>query len=197
MGKHYYYEVDYRCDCEVCGKQIEGVIKRGPLEYNGSGVIPTGMGAALDAADMVLSRKLIQSAIDGPGNAFLLVSNADHCPHCGARQSWRPLAEPKKPGGIGGYIGAAFGGMLLGSLLGLVFVFLDNYILFLLTIILGGILGAFLVYRSRRKNGEKDQTAYQEAKREYDGFMQGLQTRQIRNKPEILWDTARRASCDF
>ena len=42
MGKHYYYEVDYRCDCEACGKQFGGVIRRGPLEYAG-GVIPTGL----------------------------------------------------------------------------------------------------------------------------------------------------------
>ena len=52
MGKHYYYEAEYHCDCEVCGKQFRGVIRRGPLEYAG-GVIPTGIGAAVDAAALL------------------------------------------------------------------------------------------------------------------------------------------------
>ena len=49
MGKHYYYEADYCCDCEACGKQFRGVIRRGPLEYAG-GVIPAGIGAAVETA---------------------------------------------------------------------------------------------------------------------------------------------------
>ncbi len=55
VGKYYMYEVDYRCVCEECGKEFRGIIRRGPLEYNG-GVIPTGMAGALDAADMKLSK---------------------------------------------------------------------------------------------------------------------------------------------
>ena len=116
MGKHYYYEVDYRCDCEACGKQFGGVIRRGPLEYAG-GVIPTGIGAAVDAADMQLSRKLIQSRIDGTGNQPFEAVNADHCPYCGARQSWYPMGRPVKPGGIGGYLAAGAAGMVLGLII--------------------------------------------------------------------------------
>ena len=29
MGKHYYYEVNYECTCEVCGKEFFGYIAAG------------------------------------------------------------------------------------------------------------------------------------------------------------------------
>ena len=102
MGKHYYYEVDYRCTCEVCGKTIGGVIRRGPLEYNKGGILPTGMDSAFDAADIALCRKAIRNAVERSDNPYLAASNADHCPHCGARQSWLPLKQPQKPGGLTG-----------------------------------------------------------------------------------------------
>ncbi len=196
MGKHYFYAVDYHCSCEACGQPVTGVIRRGPLEYSAGGVIPTGIGAALDAADMVLSRKLIQSAVEGSGNQPYIATNADKCPHCGARQSWYPLSEPKKPGGAAGYIAAVIGGMAVGLIVWLIF-FFDAFLPFLLMLGLGGGLGAFLVHRSRSRNGEKDRAAYLQAKQEYDAYMKSLAERSARNKPEILWDTARREPCDF
>ena len=195
MGKHYFYEVDYRCECEACGPQFQGVIRRGPLEYAG-GVIPSGVGAALDDADMVLSRKLRESAINGTGNQPYLATNADSCPHCGARQSWYPLAEPKKPGGIGGYIAAAVGGMVVGLILWLI-LFFDAFLPFLLMLSLGAALGVFLVYRSRRKNGDRATSDYRKAKQEYDSFARSMAERTVKNKPELLWETARRAPLDF
>lgn len=195
MGKHYFYEVDYRCECEACGTQFQGVIRRGPLEYAG-GVIPSGVGAALDDADMVLSRKLIESAINGTGNQPYSATNADSCPHCGARQSWYPLAEPKKPGGIGGYIAAAVGGMVVGLILWLI-LFFDAFLPFLLMLTLGAALGVFLVYRSRRKNGDRAAADYRKAKQEYDSFARSMAERTVKNKPELLWETARRAPLDF
>ena len=195
MGKPYFYEVDYRCECEACGTQFQGVIRRGPLEYAG-GVIPSGVGAALDDADMVLSRKLIESAINGTGNQPYLATNADSCPHCGARQSWYPLAEPKKPGGIGGYIAAAVGGMVVGLILWLI-LFFDAFLPFLLMLTLGAALGVFLVYRSRRKNGDRAAADYRKAKQEYDSFARSMAERTVKNKPELLWETSRRAPLDF
>ena len=195
MGKHYYYEADYRCDCEACGKQFRGVIRRGPLEYAG-GVIPAGIGAAVDAADMQLSRKLIQSKIDGTGNQPFEAVNADHCPHCGARQSWYPMGRPVKPGGIGGYLAAGTAGMVLGLIIWLLF-FFDDVIPFVILLAAGGLLGVFLVFQSRRKHGQEEMNTYLELKKEYDAFQESLASRTVRNKPEVLWETARRAPCDF
>ena len=195
MAKHYFYEVDYRCDCEACGKQFSGVIRRGPLEYAG-GVIPAGIGAAVDAADMQLSRKLIQSRIDGTGNQPFEAVNADHCPYCGERQSWYPMAEPKKPGGIGGYIFAGFAGMILGLIIWLLF-FFDDVIPFIVLLAAGCVLGVLLVRQWRKKHGQEEKQAYLEEKQEYDAFRQRLANRSAKNKPEVLWDTARHAPCDF
>ncbi len=195
MGKHYFYEVDYRCSCEVCGKQFSGVIRRGPLEYTG-GVIPTGIAAAIDSADMQLSKKLIQSKIDGTGNQGFEANNADHCPHCGARQSWYPMARPAKPGGIGSYLIAAPAGMVLGLFIWLLF-FFDDVIPFVFLLLCGGLFGVFLVYRSYQKHGQEELEMYQKLKREYDTYQESLATRSTHYKPEVLWDTARRNPCDY
>lgn len=195
MAKHYFYEADYRCDCEVCGKKFSGVIRRGPLEYAG-GVIPAGIGAAVDAADMKLSRELIQSRIDGTGNQPFTAVHADHCPYCGARQSWYPMAEPKKPGGIGGYIFAGLAGMILGLIVWLLF-FFDDVIPFVLLLAAGCLLGVALVRQSRKKNGSEEMNLYLEQKKEYDEFQKSLASRTVKNKPEILWETARRSPCDY
>lgn len=194
MGKHYFYEVDYHCTCEVCGNQIQGVIKRGPLEYAG-GVIPIGIGAALDAADMKLSKKLIESAVEGNGTQPYIAEKADKCPICGARQSWYPIAEPRKPGGIGGYIAAAIVGALLGMLVWGI-AFFDAVIPFILCLAVGGGLGIFLVHCYRAKHGGEEAKMYNELKKQYEDYTASLKTRTVKNKPEILWDSARRNPCD-
>ena len=153
MGKYYMYEVDYRCVCEVCGKEFRGIIRRGPLEYNG-GVIPTGMAGALDAADMKLSKKLIENAVDGSGNQPFLAEKADKCPFCGARQSWYPLREPRKPGGIGGYIAAAVFGALLGMVVWLI-LFFDAVLPFILCLGIGGGLGSSSSTAPERNTGAR------------------------------------------
>ena len=38
---------------------------------------------------------------------------------------------------------------------------------------------------------------YLELKKEYDAFQESLASRTVRNKPEVLWETARRTPCDF
>lgn len=192
MGKHYFYEVDYRCDCEVCGKSFAGVIKRGPLEYAG-GIIPSGVGETIDEADMKLSKKLIQDRIDGTGNQGFM---SDLCPYCGARQSWSPMGKPSKPGGIGGYIAAGIAGMVLGLFIWLLF-FFDDVLPFVILLGMGCLIGVFLVYNGRKKHGSDEMNTYLELKKEYDAYMESLASRKSKNKPEILWDTARRKPCDF
>lgn len=195
MGKHYYFEVDYKCTCEVCGNEIHGIMKRGPLEYGG-GVLPTVMAVAIDAADMKLSQKLIESAVEGTGNQPYIAEKADTCPICGARQSWYPMAEPKKPGGIGGYIVAAVVGALIGMLVWGI-AFFDAVIPFILCLAMGGGLGIFLVHLDRAKHGDEDAEMYDEMKKQYEEYIASLKTRTVKNKPEILWDTARRNPCDY
>ena len=194
MGKHYYFEVDYKCTCEVCGSEFHGIMKRGPLEYNG-GVLPAVMAVTMDAADMKLSKKLIESAVEGNGTQPYIAEKADKCPICGARQSWYPIAEPRKPGGIGGYIAAAIVGALLGMLVWGI-AFFDAVIPFILCLAVGGGLGIFLVHRYRAKHGGEEAKMYNEMKKQYEDYTASLKTRTVKNKPEILWDSARRNPCD-
>lgn len=194
MANCYFYEVDYTCQCEVCGNRFSGIMKRGPLEYPG-GVIPTGMGTAINAADMKLSRHLIESAVDGTGSQPYTASNADKCPNCGARQSWYPLKEPGSPAGTSAYIGAAIIGALIGFVVGLMFIY-KFPVITAVCAAAGLALGVLIVNRSRAKNGEEQKKQYETAKKEYDDFKASLAKRASLNKPEIQWDTARRIPCD-
>lgn len=194
MAEYYFYEVDYRCICEVCGQEITGVLRRGPLEANG-GILSAGLASAADAADMLLSKKLIGDALESGGVMPCTAENADACPHCGARQSWRPLREPKRPGGIGGYIGGMLGGLLLFLLLALIFanrLFLDSAAFGIGVMVLGAGVGFWLVWLYRRKHLGKETETYLEQKKEYDEAVQSFAGRAVKNRPEILWDTARR-----
>lgn len=196
MAGYYYYEVDYTCKCEVCGNRFSGIMKRGPLEYPG-GVIPTGMGASINAADMKLSKHLIEDAVDGSGNQPYLASNADKCPNCGARQSWyHPLSEPKDPAGAGGYVKGALIGGLIGLGIGLIFVYKFPAVTAVCAAVGMG-LGILIVNRSRAKHGEEAKKRYEIAKKEYDEYIESLEKRKSRNKPELQWETARRVPCDF
>lgn len=195
MSSYYFYEVDYTCTCEVCGNKFSGIMRRGPLEYPG-GVIPTGMGSSINAADMKLSKNLIESAVEGSGNQPYTASNADKCPDCGARQSWyRPLKEPEKPGGASGYVKAVIIGGLIGLGIGLMFVYKFPVVTAVCAAV-GIALGILIVNRSRAKHGEEKMKQYEIAKKEYDDYIESLKKRESRNKPEIQWETARRVPCD-
>ena len=75
--------------------------------------------------------------------------------------------------------------------------FFDDVIPFVILLAVGGLLGVFLVFQSRRKHGQEEMNTYLELKKEYDAFQESLASRTVRNKPEVLWETARRAPCDF
>lgn len=47
------------------------------------------------------------------------------------------------------------------------------------------------------KHGIEDARIYGELKSEYDEYIASLKTRTKKNKPEVMWDTARREPCDF
>jgi vacuolar-type H+-ATPase subunit H len=61
---------------------------------------------------------------------------------------------------------------------------------------MGGGLGIFLVHLYRAKHGDEDAKMYDEMKKQYEEYIASLKTRTVKNKPEILWDTARRNPCD-
>ena len=151
--------------------------------------MPGGLAAIGDAADMKLSRKLIQDAVDGTGIQPYTATNADRCPHCGARQSWYPVKEPKKTGGIGAYLLSVFVCFLLGVLVWAIFFFRSEPASYLCPIIGGG-LGFLIVFLFRLKKKDASAKKYAENKREYDAFTESMKTRTVRNKPEILWETA-------
>ncbi len=198
MAEYYYFDVDYRCACENCGKEIRGVLRRGPLEAAG-GILPMGLASAADAADMALSKKLIEDALERGGVLPCSASGADRCPHCGARQSWYPLRAPKKPGGFGAYIGGMLGGLLLFLVLALIFLqrlFLDSAVFGIGVMLLGAGAGFWAVFAYRKKHLGKEMDAYMALKKEYDEAEAGFASRTVKNKPEVLWDTARRAPAD-
>lgn len=194
MGKRYFYEVDYHCTCEVCGVRFTGVMRRGPLEY-GSSILPSQMAAAVTAADMVLSRKLIQSSVDGTGSQSYIAANAEHCPHCGARQSWYPVVEPKKSHGFGLVLFMGFLGAMLGILLWAIFLIdVDAAGPWFMGagIALGVVPSAMLAWKDRTPN----KGSYQEQKKAYEEFSESMKTRTVREKPVIDWTTARRNPID-
>ena len=102
MNNMYYFEVPFTCKCEKCGKEMSGIIKRGPLQVGGN-VLSTGLQTGVYNAEMKFSKKLIESDIEN-GTAKSFTASLYTCTSCGARQSWFPMAKPKKPSYISLYI---------------------------------------------------------------------------------------------
>ena len=194
MARHYYYQVDYCCDCEVCGKRFSGVMQRGPLEY-GSDILSTGLNQTVAAADMSLSRKLIQNAIDGTGNQPYSVTNDAACPFCGARQSWYPVREPKKATGIGCLILMAIMGACLGLLIWVIFLF-DYDLAGIICLLLGIAAAVIPMARYNKRHKGEEAELYARQKKEYDEFTASLARRALCRKPDIFWHTARRDFID-
>ena len=207
-----YYLVKFRTDCEVCGKPFEGVFYRmvpknseAPL----SGVLTSGMLAAADYADARLTKHHLDSRIRerrwtelSDGEVTTGVSYGEpfnhSCPHCGARQSWDPMDEPKEPektetiGGRIAYVifGALFLG-IIGMLVGLFAMAIVNDAIGLvvcaaLGVAAGIALGIWIGINSNKEAIESYALrleAYERDKAAYDSYQQSLATRTTRNEP--------------
>ena len=86
-------------------------------------------------------------------------------------------------------------GGLIGLVIGLMFVY-KFPVVTAVCAVLGIALGILIVNRSRAKHGEEKMKQYETAKKEYDDYLESLKKRESRNKPEIQWETARRAPLD-
>ena len=188
MGNMYFYEVPYTCECEVCGKKISGVIKRGPLQI-GSGALPSDMQVGVNNSEMKLSKRLIERDLENNTAKSFTASN-DICPHCKERQSWVPIMEPKKPSYISLYVAGIIFFPLIFLAIWAIF-FFDKIIPFIILMIIGLFLGIYLPYRSQKKNKSKEMDTYNKLIKEYNDFMKSMEKRKKHNKPKIDWDLAK------
>lgn len=194
MNNMYYFEVPYTCNCEVCGKQFSGTIKRGPLQI-GSNVLSTGMQAGMNSAEMKLSKRLIEGDIAN-GTSKYFTASLYNCPSCTARQSWIPMVKPKKPSYISLYIAGVVGFSLLALLIWAIF-FFDNPIIFAILMSLAIFFGIFLPYRSQKKNKTEERRGYEEDCEKYLKYVEDMKNRKVHNKPEINWSLARHTPVNF
>lgn len=193
MSNLYYFEVPYICKCEKCGKQMSGIIKRGPLQI-GSNVLSTGLQVGVNNAEMKFSKKLIESDIAN-GTAKQFTASLHTCPGCGTRQSWIPMMEPKKPSYIGLYIAGVIAFTLLALLIWAIF-FFDSTLVF--AILTGGavLLGIYLPFRYQKKSKAEEYRRFEEETKKYLEFVEDMKHRNVHNKPEINWSLARHTPVD-
>ena len=188
MENMYFFEVPYMCKCEECGNEISGIIKRGPLQV-GSNILTTGMQVAMNSAEMKLSKRIIENALENEtGNGF---SASEYiCPKCNARQSWKPMTKPKKPSHIGSYILSLIFFPLVGMGIWGIF-FFDAIIPFILLVTIGAFIGFFLPYRSHKKHKAQELEEYNKLTKEYEEYIEQMKNRKTHNKPEIEWEKAK------
>ena len=200
MEDRYYFDVDYKCACEVCEEEFGGLIRRGPLEYTDD--TPTGKAAAMDDADTQQTKRMIENALHKSSMSYI-VQGVSICPHCGARQSWCPPATPKVPGSKGGYVAVGFGGAMLGMIIWLFVSFfvkvtsVNPMVPPLICLLVGAGLGVLVVHIRRLKRADEVAAKYAREKSEYDAYWNSIEERPYSNEPEILWETARRTPCDL
>ena len=188
MSNMCYFEVPYTCKCEKCGKEMSGTIRRGPLQVGGK-VLSTGLQAGVNSAEMKFSKKLIESDIEN-GTAKSFTASLHTCTSCGARQSWVPMAKPKKPS----YISLYIAGLIVFPLISLLIWaigFFDKIVPFIILMAIGVFLGIFLPYYYQKKYKSKEMERYKELLFEYDKYKEDMKDRTTHNKPEINWSLAR------
>ena len=188
MSNMYIFKVPYTCKCEKCEKEISGMIERGPLQI-GSGVLSTGLQTGMYNSEMKFSKKLIESDLENGTTKYFKVS-PEKCPSCGTRQTWYPMAKPKKPSYIGLYIaGLVFFPLIFAGIWAIFF--FDKLIPFIILMTIGIFLGFFLPYRSQKKNKAKEMETYKKLLDEYEKYKESEKNAIIRHKPDINWDLAR------
>ncbi|MPM56228.1 hypothetical protein SDC9_103030 [bioreactor metagenome] len=94
MGARYTYSVNYRYTCEKCGQQTGWLTHRKLAETPGLDTVLhatpglRGIGAYLTYDEIRSTRETFTKQM--AQEQFSLLEGGDACPHCGARQSWRP-----------------------------------------------------------------------------------------------------------
>lgn len=210
MEAQRYYLVRFRTTCEECGHSFQGIFYRKVPENDTSplsSVLPSQLNAAAESIDAKNTRKWLDtrlrehrwSEVSG-GGAFTGVSYympfGHSCPHCGARQSWDPMQEPKKPekkSGRLGYtaIGAVFCG-ICGMLVGLfaMAITLEHIALTICSvagIVIGLLFGYWvggLINKDELESYSERLAAYERDKEAYEKFQKSLATRTVHNEPE-------------
>ena len=213
-----YYIVRFNTVCEECGQPFEGVFYRMVPTEDGSpltGVLTDGMLATAEYLDARMTKSSLESRLKerrwselSSGGVMAGVSYAEpfhhSCPHCGARQSWDPMDEPKEPektetvgGRIAYIIFSAFFLGIIGMLVGLfAMVIIDDAIGLLVCAALGVAAGIALgVWIGNNANKEAIETydqrleAYEREKAAYDAYQASLATRTTRNEPVPDFDS--------
>ena len=199
------YAAFYAADCEVCGKRFTGtaedIVRGGDGTSMLEPLLSNGTQDLLNYAEAKLAKKRLEENSKYPPYSDIYFTR-ECCPYCGARQSWRPLKEPKqpaKPGGAATCILCAFILGIIGMLLGLfIYIFTESVLAILIPAglgVLGGIFGGRSINKSSaesdRKDYEKAKENYEKDLLRYEQFQQELAKRTVRNRPEIDLSTGR------
>ena len=209
--KVYCYAADYRCGCEVCGKEFGGVaynlVRDGGDLSPLAGVMTSGMLDMVQYAEARAAKKRLEENSGAPPYDDIYFT-AEECPYCGARQSWRPLPEPKEPSKPTGPVGSAVIGALIfaffGGLISLfIWIFADSIWAFVIPFAVSVLLGAACGLWLNKTNGEQDKKSYETALKnhaeyvkEYEEFQKSLSERKAKNKPVTDLSTGRFVPAD-
>lgn len=205
------YAADYRCGCEVCGKEFGGVAYNLVRDGSDSSPIAKAMtDGMLDLAAYAEARAAKRRLETNSGIPPYddICFTAETCPYCGARQSWRPLPEPKEPskptGPVGSAVIGAFVFAFFGGLISLfIWLFADNVWAFVIPFAISVLLGAACGLWFNSISGEQDKKDYDKAVKahaeyiaEYEEFRKSLSERKVKNEPVIDLSTGRFVAAD-
>ena len=203
-----YYIVPFDCTCEECGSKFSGLFYRMVPQDDTSplgSAMSSGMKALAETVDARNTRKSLERRLQdkrwsqlSSGGIYAGVSYGDYmghsCPHCGARQSWDPMTEPKEPEKKSGklfymVIGAIFCG-IIGMLAGLFLMIAFDGTAFFISMGVGAAVGAVLgnvvadgVNKEEVESYEKRRSAYETDLAAYRAFQESLSQRTQHNEP--------------
>ncbi|MCR5531511.1 MAG: hypothetical protein K6F26_06630 [Lachnospiraceae bacterium] len=191
MSEMCWYKVPYTCNCEACGAQMSGVIKRGPqLIETETSFLTSRMQAVANIAELNYAKKNVESNLE-QRNGVGYMADAT-CPECGHMQSWSPVHKPRMKSYAGLYTFCLSVFLILALLIWLIF-FLDtdlSTVFFFVLMTIGLTIGILIPVRVKKKNRERDKQKYEEDETLYKSFREGLAKVKVRNKPEVDWNRA-------
>lgn len=215
MSNSAYYLVRFHANCEECGRRFEGVFWRMVPNSDGAmlaSVMSSGLKNTAEYVDARNTKKGLEkrlrekrwSELSSGGitsGVSYTMPHTHFCPHCGARQSWDPMVEPKEPEKTSGRIGYAAIGVffcgIVGMLIGLfAMAFVGETIALMVCTVLGVVFGAVfgywiggLINKDERESYAERRAAYERDKTAYEEYQKSLANRTVRNEPVPEFET--------
>lgn len=195
----YCYAAEYSCKCEECRKTFSGIaytfVRDGSDQSVLPAFLPNSINDMLGYAEARLAKKRLEDNCASKPYSDICFTDAV-CPHCGSRQSWRPLSRPKEPVKPGGPIGlmliSAFFLGIIGMLTGLFVMIAAGTTGFIISAVLGIVLGLVigLIAHKQQKDQEleeyrKAMEIYPEDLKKYEEFNRELAQRKELYEPVV------------